>query len=405
MTFSTLNQHIIQSNVLEEHVINENLCFNTELLVKCRQFAEVSDIEPELKEFGGVLLGDKQLDLVDKRTIHPPGEPLKNQVTGKMDFPNGLQIREDMITDTATVDIFSKIISDRKWNPKRDQIILILLPEEYQYVNDEGRTVIWGILDGNHRVDGSNKQHEENIIAWKVSMPLDNIRKYGNAVCNRDDNVVNPRQNRDIVASVIYDIKNPDKKLHKDLKKCADDEQKINKILKDEIISYKVHHKRAESILRDLQWQEDSGLNVKNKPWDSARMDTFIEKNPECDKWVEVNKSTHKYETPTGKKIIVIQAEGQQTLAAAYKYAQLISVNPDEKIEILIALAKKITDKTDEKVSKERKKIVREFWSVLKTMGVAQNLKTKREARIPSIGYFPENSVELETERFIIIED
>jgi hypothetical protein len=38
-------------------------------------------------------------------------------------------------------------------------------------------------------------------------------------------------------------------------------------------------------------------------------------------------------------------------------------------------------------------------------MGVAQNLKTKREARIPSIGYFPENSVELETERFIIIED
>jgi len=404
MTFSTINQELLHvEEVVRE--INENLCFNTELLIKCRQYSEIGDIEPELKEFSGQLLEDKQLDLVDKRTVHPPGEPLKNQVTGKVDFPNGLQIREDMITDTATVDIFAKIISDRKWNPKRDQIILILLPEEYRYYNNEGVEVIWGILDGNHRVDGAKKQHEENIIAWKVSMPLDNIRKYGNAVCNRDDNVVNPRQNRDIVASVIDDIKNPSKKLHKDLKKCADDEQKINKVLKDEIVSYKVHYKRAESILRDLQWEENSGLNVKNKPWDSARMNTFIEKNPECSGWIEVNKDTHKFETPTGKKIIVIQAEGQQTLSAAYKYAQLISKNADEKIEILIALAKKVTDKTDEKVSAERKKIIREFWSILKTMGVAQNLKSKREARIPSIGYFPENSVELETDRFIIIED
>lgn len=404
MTFSTLNQELIyvEENVRE---INENLCFNTKLLIKCRQYSEIDDIEPELKQFGGKLLEDKQLQLVDKRTVHPPGEPLYNKKTDNFDYPNGLQIRENMITDTKTVDIFAQIIANRRWSPKRDQIILILLPEEYRYVNDDGIEVIWGILDGNHRVDGANKQQEENIIAWKVSMPLDNIRKYGNAVCNRDDNVVNPRQNRDIVASIIDDIKNPDKKLHKDIEKCGDDQQKLDKILKDEIISYKVHHKRAESILRDLQWEDNSGLNIRNKPWDSPRMGTFIDKHPDCKEWNEAKQNTHNYETSTGAKVIVIQAEGSQVLSAAYKYAQLIAANPDEKIQILISLAKKIADKSEERIMKERKKIQREFWEILKTMGVAQNLKSKKEARLPYVEFFPENSVELNTKRFITIEN
>ena len=105
------------------------------------------------------------------------------------------------------------------------------------------------------------------------------------------------------------------------------------------------------------------------------------------------------------QKSIVLQAEGSQVLSAAYKYGQLIAANPDEKIQISISLAKKITDKSEERIMKERKKIQREFWEILKTMGVAQNLKSKKEARLPYIEFFPENSVELNTKRFITIED
>ena len=202
MSFSNLNKEFITGEALEG-VVNENLCFNTKLLEECRKYSE--SIETKLNKYGGTLLND-QLDLYELKKIHPVGKSLMNQKTKKVDYPNGLQIRSNMITNTDTVDLFKEIIEKRTWNPRRNQVILILLPEEYRYHDNDGNHVIYGIIDGNHRIDAASII-EEFIIAWLIDMPLNKIRKYGNAVCNKVEEAVLGRSDEDIIESILIDLK------------------------------------------------------------------------------------------------------------------------------------------------------------------------------------------------------
>ena len=50
-------------------------------------------------------------------------------------------------------------------------------------------------MDGNHRFDAASQQLQERVVAWLVDMPLNKIRKYGNAEANRQKNSSKPRSN------------------------------------------------------------------------------------------------------------------------------------------------------------------------------------------------------------------
>ena len=404
MTDSILNETFISSD--EEDIVNENLLFNSSLLEECKIHAP--RIEEELNKYGGTLI-NPELELFFIKKIHPVGKPLINQKTHKVDFPNGLQIRSNMITDSETVDKFKKVIESKRWDCRRDQIILILLPEEYQYTDSDGNKIIYGIIDGNHRIDGATSQLQECVIAWLIDMPLKKIRKYGNAVCNRDDNVVRDRADDDIVDSIVYDLIDETTDLHKQTKEAqkGEDQDKNNisveNVWRKEIDDYNVHHKKGEAILRKLKWAEH-GFVVGRKPWDDARIKLFIKDNKtDCSGWVaNTDKdSLYDYETKSGIKIIVCQAEGYNYLIAAFKYAKLVARDPNAIVEIYFALAKK--DKpTQDTLPVLREKFKKRVFEVFDSFEIAQdNIFKTRISRLPRWAYFPENAKELEGKRFI----
>ena len=76
-------------------------------------------------------------------------------------------------------------------------------------------------------------------------MPLNKIRKYGNAVCNKVDEAVLGRTDEDIVESILIDLKDKTTDLHqktkslKDLLINEDEKQKsINNLWKKLLKNY-----------------------------------------------------------------------------------------------------------------------------------------------------------------------
>ena len=405
MSFSNLNKEFI-TGVELERVISENYCFNTKLLEECRKYSE--SIETKLNEYGGTLLND-QLDLYELKKIHPVGKKLINQETGEVDYPNGLQIRSNMITNTDTVDLFKEIITRRTWNPRRNQVILILLPEEYRYYDDNGNHIIYGIIDGNHRIDAASVI-EEFIIAWLIDMPLNKIRKYGNAVCNKVDEAVLGRTDEDIVESILIDLKDKTTDLHqktkslKDLLINEDEKQKsINNLWKKEIYEYDVHHKKAGALLRKLQWA-DTGFDTGNKPWDADRINAFIldECTSSKNNWIPSGETHYDYIDKNGNKIIVCQAEGNAEIIVVHKRARILFEDPKAQIIIYYALAKKFNSTDPEKIAEERDKFVRrlkEASEIIKNAHIS--IYEDDISPLTRFGYLPQNSQELKDNKLI----
>lgn len=404
MTYSKINETLLGTGVNRK--INENLLFNTKLLEECRKHSE--RIETKLQKYGGKLIKE-ELDLYDLSRVHPVGKPLINQKTKKVDYPNGLQIRSNMITDNETVDLFKDIIAKRTWNPRRNQIILIQLPEEYQYFNDDGFLVTFGIIDGNHRVDAASLT-EEFIIAWLIDMPLNKIRKYGNAVCNKVDEAVLGRSDDDIIESVLIDLKDKTTDLCKNTKRIEeettneDQRQKlISELWKEEINDYDVHHKKAEALLRKLQWK-DSGFVIGSKPWDADRIKVFIEDECEDSKsWTPTpEEKYYDYTNAHGHKIIVTQAEGNNHVAVVYNRANILEKDPNAQVFVYAALAKKFKSSDPEKIANARDNFITSIKDATKK--IAKSYKLLHEDDISPLtrfGYLPQNSQELEGNNLI----
>ena len=102
--YTTLNDTFGVQN--EEHVINERLLFNSEMLDRCRQDCK-HYISRSLTEYGGKMVKD-DLQLIDIRTVHPAGKEITNNKTGQV-LPKGFQIRYDTNVDNAHKKTFLRI--------------------------------------------------------------------------------------------------------------------------------------------------------------------------------------------------------------------------------------------------------------------------------------------------------
>ena len=392
--YSALNEELIGKVNIEDQEINENLLFNSDLLDRCRK--HIHRIAKYLVGYGK--LYKEELQLVDMRQVHPAGKEIKSRKTNKV-LPKGFQVRTDITIDTANRDAISHDISQKDWSPYAEQIILFLLPEEYRYVNDDGIEVIYGILDGNHRFDAASQQLQERVVAWLVDMPLNKIRKYGNAEANRQKNSSKPRSNQDIADSIKIDIEDTTTQLSKEIKKAEDSKElNVSDIIRKEIEDYKVHPNTVPAILRIII--HESNIVVDRKDYDSIRRGLFISEF--CPSYVKIKGKEWDYETPEGVRIILIEASGSNHVIVAHKICRMQKENNDP-ISVIFSNAK------GDKVTPENRDILRrrfmtKVYEVIKDIADGYDgIFVKKNAVIPSFECLPELADELETNELIRI--
>ena len=405
--YSALNEELIGKVNIEEQEINENLLFNSDLLERCRKHSP--RIVKSLVGYGK--LYKEELQLVDMRQVHPAGREITNNDTKEV-LPKGFQVRSDINIDTGNRDAIAHDISQNDWDPYQPQMILFKLPKEYRYVNNDGIEVIWGILDGNHRFDAASQQLQERIIAWLVDMPLNKVRKYGNAEANRQKNSSKPRSNQDIADSIKVDIKDKTTQLYKDYIKAKEYEQEVREsddpnsipkqktveqVVKEEINDYNVHANTSGAVYRIVVHESD--IVVARKDYDAERRELYISEHyPE---YIKVTGEQWDYETPQGVRIILIESTAERYLTVAHKICKMQGDKDKRPIGILYSLAKgaKVTKENRDSL---RRQFINQIYGAIEEIGLGyESVFVDKTAIIPSFECLPELADELETKRLI----
>ena len=359
---------------------NENLLFNSELLNRCREECK-HKIDLKVATYGGKMVTNV-LELIDIRTVHPAGKEIKNNKTGKV-LPKGFQIRVDTNIDSKHKNSILEDIWNGDWNPSMPQMVLFRLPEEYQYVGEDGVQVVWGIADGSHRFDAASDAHQTSVIGWLIEMEVDKIRKFANAELNRVKYGAKDRTNEDIAGSVCVSYRDETSDLYAKIKNAEDGE--INQILLDEILTYHVHVKTANAILRAVQ--HDPNVVVDRKQYDSTRMKNYLSEH-KID-WITTKEDYHDYVSDKGVRIIVLQGQGSSHIIAAHHICQLIQIS-DKPITVAFSVDKS-RKLTKENAEAERLAFKRKVINTIKMFG--QGYKAMFEdmtAVNPSWVCFPE---------------
>jgi hypothetical protein len=388
--YSALNQELIGKVNIEDQEINENLLFNSDLLERCRKHSP--RIVKSLVGYGK--LYKEELQLVDMREVHPAGKEIQSK-TGKV-LPKGFQVRTDITIDSVNRDAIAYDISQKDWSPYAEQVILFLLPEEYRYRNDDGIEVIYGILDGNHRYDAASQQYEERVVAWLVDMPLNKIRKYGNAEANRQKNSSKPRSNQDIADSIKMDIEDTTTQLSKEVKKAEDSKElNVSDIIRKEIEDYKVHPNTVPAILRIII--HESNIVVDRKDYDSTRRALFISEY--LPSYVKVKGKEWDYETPEGVRVILIEASGSNHIIVANKICKMQKENDPICVTFSNAKGDKVTPENRDTL---RRKFMLKVYEVMQENHEGYDrIFVKKNAINPSFECLPELADELETNELI----
>lgn len=380
--FSKINETLFNEPDLSE--VNENLCFNTALLEKCRsqEHLKVKFVK-SLKGYGTLV--EDELQLVDLRQIHglePIGE-------GKDKRPRGFQTRSDKDLNSKVVNELIWDIQQKDWDPTLQQGAVFLLPKKYQYVRDDGIRVIYGIANLTHRYTAAEKANEEKIIAYITDIPLHKLGKWANAEANYMRGSNNSRTTDNIINQVLLDMENPETDLHKRLKLAEETkiEGEIESILKHEVNDYHVHPKTNEAIISALL-HKTTLVTPDRKRWKSDQMADFIFKNRS--KWIESKIKGYDYECGD-TFIILINTEGDNILRATCKYAEHITGKYKDRQLIFACGTDKATKLTKENRDTIRGSIKQKFYNIFKTYSKACNLIFDEEsARLPLWKWFPE---------------
>ena len=389
--FSKINENIFGKVNMEEKIINESLLFNSDLLERCRTFSP--RISQSLNGYGKLV--ENELQLIDMRQVHPAGKEIRNNKTGKV-LPKGFQVRTDITIDHGNRDAILQDIEQKDWNPYARQIILFLLPEEYRYVNNDKVEVIYGILDGNHRYDAASMAAQENIIAWLVDMPINKLRKYGNAEANRQQNSSKPRSNQDIADSIKIDLNDPTTQLSKDVKEAEDnDDMDVRDILSRELDDYHVHAKTKHPIIRIII--DESNIVVERKDYDAPRREVYVLEH--CPSWIKVKGKDWDYETTDGVRVILIEASGSNDLIVSGKISRMQNSNVPISVCFCNAKSQKVTKDNRDKM---RRQFMEKVFHNIRVIGEAdQKLFVRKNGVIPSFECLPELADELETNKLI----
>lgn len=341
MTVSTLDEIF---NLPTDIKANENLCFNTELLDRCRTVSP--RIEKYLKKYGTVVYQELQLIPVD--AIHGL-EPITNKRTCQT-RPRGFQVRSEEDIDSTVVDELAYSMNTKEWDPSLTQAAFFRLGDDWAYTDNFGRKKLYGIANGTHRYTAALKSGQTHIIGWVIDIPIKYLKKWVTAEANRAALACKARSDNDIIDSIVFDLNSEESDLFQKINGCPKSE--YESILSEEIRDYNVSPTKQFKILRAVI--HNSNLKPERKQWDSGMMVSFCQEH-RLD-WVRITGSIYDFETKDhSTKIIVVQHEGSGVHKAVDKYiSHLLGPNRNEKLLIVFSLPKV------GKVNKENRMAMRE---------------------------------------------
>lgn len=378
MSLSTLNETFFATE--ENYEVNENLCFNTDLLERCR--IQSPRIEKYLKKYGTLV--EQQLQLIPIDSIHGL-EPIVNQKTGET-RPRGFQVRSEEDLDSTVVDDLVYSMNDRDWDPCANQPVFFRLGKNWEYTDNHGRKKVYGIANGTHRYTAAVKSKQTHIIGWVIDIPIKYLKKWVTAEANRQALSCKPRSDNDIIESILFDLNSEESDLFKKIDGCSNSE--YQSILMDEVKEYNVSSQKANTIIRAVIHNSD--LKPERKQWGSEQMISFIEEQ-RLD-WVKIKHEIYDFKKKDDSAyVIVVQDEGRGVQIAVDKYiSHILGPNKDKKLTIVFSLAKAA------KVDKQNRTQLRESFRIkvnekLKSYYLATNLiYDKMTAIVPLYVYLPE---------------
>ena len=395
------NFKCVEVSAKTEDEMNPDRMFNKQFLDELNEMQEVCGAKKRLlsalnrrqRRKYGRLIKNARINGIDIRQIHAPGAPLRNKKTGTLDYPNGLQIRVNISTDKDTVFKFGNIIDNKQWDKTKDQIILVLLPAEYQYVDEEtGIRVIYGILDGNHRFKAAESKLEEFVCAWIVEMDLGEIYEFGNAYCNRDDNVVKPRTNEDMANSLVLTANNPNSDLYADLseidEKDEERDNKVNDVLEKKLkVDYQLDMRTIPAVIRIFFDSEGHHYTPDMKPYTSPSISSWVigskkEWQPYCK---DFGANIYKKDNAI---FIVFQHKGENIDAAIMKAARVNKNFPECTIHI-VAVPNNDAGLQAKDLHEWGQKLRETFYSRIELIGGYHNYLQEDDAVIPSFSRIP----------------
>ena len=149
--------------------------------------------------------------------------------------------------------------------------------------------------------------------------------------------------------------------LYAKIKNAEDGE--INQILLDEILTYHVHVKTANAILRAVQ--HDPNVVVDRKQYDSTRMENYLAEH-KID-WITTKEDYHDYVSDKGVRVIVLQGQGSSHIITAHHICQLQRIS-DKPITVAFSVDKS-SKLTKENAEAERQAFKRKVINTIKVMG------------------------------------
>lgn len=324
--FSTLNQTFLENEAGKQ--VNENLCFNTDLLNRCR--ISSPRIEKYLKKYGKLV--EPELQLISVDSIHGL-DPITSK-KGKT-MPRGFQVRSEEDLDSTVVDDLVQDILKNEWEPTAHQPVFFKLGDEWEYTDNFGNKKEYGIANGNHRYTAALKSKQEFIIGWVIDIPLKYLKKWVTAEANRQLLSCKPRSDRDIVESILYDLQSKESDLYAKIENA--DNSEYEKILNEEVKDYNVSSQKANTIIRAVI--HDSGLTPERKQWGSDQAISYI--SEQCIEWKKIKHEIYDFETKQGSYVIVVQDEGRGVQIAVDKYINhILGPNKDKNLIICFSTAK-----------------------------------------------------------------
>ena len=181
---------------------------------------------------------------INIKEVHPPCKKIKKWDVPLKEFngmgkPNyeevsTLQTRAKIeIKEDSKKKIQDDIRKDR-WDSHALQIILFKLPKRYQYQDKDGTWVIYGILNGNHRVKACLEEFQDFIPAWVTEIDFPYLHKIANNIFNSTNSTNVPLTYEDHGNRIVLEIKQKETTFSKRFWACKTNDAK-EQCVRDEI--------------------------------------------------------------------------------------------------------------------------------------------------------------------------
>lgn len=334
---------------VEAPEINENLCFNSELIKQIRE--KSPSIVDQLEDNGTVYaeLVHEEPQLIWTEQIHGLEEITDKNGNVR---PRGFQTRNDEDVNHDVVDDLADDMQKKRWDPtERTGVVFVLEGTDYEGCSYSTRGVerLYGIANLTHRLEAAKQAGEDYIAAWVVRIDMMKFRKWANAVLNNKTKSDNPITEKDIAATIQADIETEGHELAALLNRATNDTEKRDALTK-EVESYNVKARTVDVIVRLLEQMDV--LQMERKRHDAQTIPVFF--STYLNDWQPSKDKNLDYETDKGCIVTVI-AQGNNHLSVVNKIAEHKNSGSEKVLRIAVAN----NNNKDYNVTEENRDILR----------------------------------------------